>query len=47
MALGRQEREQLEAHNQHCQEKINDLRYNNGELKSLNEKITQLHLKEI
>lgn len=28
-------------------EKIMDLRYNNGELKSLNEKLTLLHQKEL
>lgn len=47
LAQGRKEQEQLEAHHQHCLEKINDLRYNNGELKRLNEKIAQLHHKEI
>jgi hypothetical protein len=29
------------------QEKVNDLKYNNAELKNLNERTTHLHMKEI
>lgn len=41
------EKEQTEATILALQEKISDLKYNNGQLKSLNEKLTHLHSKEI
>lgn len=41
------EKQQLEAANRNYQEKVNDLKYNNAELKNLNERTTQLHNKEI
>lgn len=41
------EKQALESANQNYAEKVNDLKYNNAELKSLNDRTTQLHLKEI
>jgi hypothetical protein len=41
------EKQQLEASNRNYQEKVNDLKYNNAELKNLNERTSQLHTKEI
>jgi hypothetical protein len=41
------EREQLEIVNRTYLEKIEDLKYHNGELKNLNEKMNHLHSREI
>lgn len=41
------EKEALETALRGCQEKIDDLKYHNGELKSLNEKLTHLHSREL
>ena len=41
------EKEQLEGQLRSCREKIDDLKYNNQELKNLNEKSTLLYEKEL
>ena len=41
------EKEHLETTNRSLHEKIEDLKYHNGELRSLNEKMANLHSREI